>query len=68
MLQWLSYSYGMNIQYKDAILHAVVALIAVVMRVQSVFTVSEYSKRKLLYNKMQTMFDQALFANTNAHF
>ena len=58
----------MNIQYKDAILHAVVALIAVVMRVRSVFTVSEYSKRKLLYNKMQTMFDQALFANTNAHF
>ena len=58
----------MNIQYNDTILHPLAALIMVVMRVYSVFMLSEYRKRKLMYSTIQIMFDQALFANTNALF
>ena len=58
----------MNMQCNRTLLRGVVALITVVMRVQSVFKTVVFSKRKLLYNKIQTMFDQALLPNTNALF
>ena len=38
------------------------------MPIQSVFPLDGYKLRKLLYNEIQTMFDQALFLNTNPHF
>ena len=50
----------MNIQYKDAMLHPVVALIMVVMLIQSAFQTVVFSKRKTLYSEIQIMFDQAL--------
>ena len=56
----------MNIQYKDAILHAVVALIAMVMRDQSVLSLNKYSKSNMMNSTIQIMLDQALFLNTNA--
>ena len=43
----------MDMQYKDAIFHPVVALIKVVMHILSVFTLSKYRKRKLLYSTIQ---------------
>ena len=66
----MSYSYGMNIKYYHIILHAVVAvvLIMVKMRIQSAFQTVVFGKRKLLYNKIQTMFDQALFLNMRTLF
>ena len=58
----------MNMQHNKTLLRGVVALITVVMCVQSVFTLSEYRKRKLMHSTIQIMLDQALFANTNAPF
>ena len=58
----------MNIQYKRTLLQGIVALIMVVMRVQSVFPLSGYKVRKLLCSTIQIVFDQALFSNTNALF
>ena len=45
-----------------------VALILMVMGVQSVFPMSEYKLRKLLYCKIWTVFDQALYFQTQALF
>ena len=58
----------MKIHYEHIKLHSAVALIMVVMCVQSVFPLSEYSKRNMMCNKIQTMFDQALFPNTDTFF
>ena len=60
--------YGINTNYEHVKLHAVVALIMVKMSIQSVLQTVVFSKRKLLYIKIQTMFDQALFLNTNSLF
>ena len=58
----------MKIQYKRTMLRRLVALVMVVMRVQSVFKMIGFSKRKLLCSTIQIMLDQALFSNTNALF
>ena len=60
--------YGINTKYEHVKLHAVVALIMVKMSIQSVLQTVVFSKRKFLYIKIQTMFDQALFLNTNSLF
>ena len=39
-----------------------------IMPIHLVFKTVVFSKRKFLYNKLQIMFGQALFANTNALF
>ena len=62
---------GYTIKYSTSYclrLEAVV-LITIQMPIQSAFqTFVSSNKRKLLYNIIQTMFDQALFLNTNAFF
>ena len=45
-----------------------VALVLVNMPIKSAFQTVVFSKRKLLFNEIQIMFDQALFLNTNALF
>ena len=62
------YSYGMNVQYNRILLQEIVALITVVMRVQSTFKIVVFSKRKLLYRTIQIILDQAIFLNTNPRF
>ena len=65
----MSYSYEMNIHYEHIILNPVVAFVMVyIMPIHVVFKTVVFSKRKFLYNKLQIMFGQALFANTNALF
>ena len=59
----------MNIHYEHIILNPVVAFVMVyIMPIHVVFKTVVFSKRKFLYNKLQIMFGQALFANTNALF
>ena len=45
--------------------HGAVAVITVVMRVQSALKTVVFSKRKMLYSTIQIILDQALFSNTN---
>ena len=56
---------SMNVQYKDAIFHPVIALIMVKMPIQSTLQTVVFNKRKLLYTKIQTILDQAVIFNTD---
>mgnify|MGYP006115847451 CR=1 FL=1 len=59
---------SMNVQYKDAIFHPVIALIMVKMPIQSTLQTVVFNKRKLLYTKIQTILDQAMIFNTDFFF
>ena len=47
--------------------HAVVALIMIIMHIQSVFQTVGVSKKKIPNSKISTMFDQTINFNTNVH-
>ena len=58
---------SMNVQYKDAIFHPVIALIMVKMPIQSTLQTVVFNKRKFLFNEIQIMFDQSLFSNIQSN-
>ena len=57
----------MDIQYEKMIGHAVVALIMIIMHIQSVFQTVGVSKKKIPNSKISTMFDQTINFNTKVH-
>ena len=66
--QWGILQYDMNIQYKRILLQGIVALVIVNMPIQSALQLSDHRASNMMHCKLQIMFDQALFSNTNALF
>ena len=53
---------------KKKLLQGIVALIIVNMLIQSALQLSDHRASNMMHCKLQIMFDQALFSNTNALF